>query len=66
MLYGAGRACSRHRYRAYNRHRKLTGRFKSIDPDGDASESSTVMTLKQNGTEITGTVGLNENNQHMV
>ena len=44
---------------------KWTGSFKSIGPDGDARESTAVIMLKQNGSEITGTVGPTDNDQQM-
>src|SRR4051794_11736080 len=45
---------------------KWTGTFNSIGPDGETRESTTVMMLKQSGSEITGTFGPNESEQAMV
>ena len=45
---------------------KWTGSFNSIGPDGEARESTTIMMLKQSGSEITGTFGPNESEQSMV
>jgi hypothetical protein len=44
---------------------KWTGTFHSIGPDGESRESTAVLMLKQNGGEITGTVGPTENDQHL-
>ena len=44
---------------------KWTGSFHSISPDGEARESTAVMLLKQTGSDITGTAGPSENEQHL-
>jgi len=44
---------------------KWTGSFHSISPDGEARESPAVALLKQNGGEVTGTVGPNESDQNL-
>jgi hypothetical protein len=44
---------------------KWSGTFNSIGPDGEARESTTVMMLKQSGSEISGTFGPNESEQAM-
>lgn len=45
---------------------KWTGSFKMIGEDSDGHDSTAVLMLKQNGSEITGTVGPNEGEQHTV
>jgi len=35
-------------------------------PDGSSKESTAFLKLKQNGTEITGSVGPNEDEQHPI
>src|SRR4051794_29620212 len=42
---------------------KWTGNFNLTNPDGETNESTAVLKLKQSGTEITGTVGPNEDEQ---
>jgi hypothetical protein len=42
---------------------KWTGNFNLTNPDGETNESTAVLKLKQSGTEITGTVGPNEEEQ---
>ncbi|HXA50929.1 MAG TPA: hypothetical protein VNV86_11515 [Candidatus Acidoferrum sp.] len=42
---------------------KWTGSFNMSSPDGEAHDGGIVMTLKQNGSELTGTAGPNENDQ---
>ena len=42
-----------------------TGSFHAIGADGEARESTAVLMLKQSGSEITGTAGPNENEQHL-
>jgi hypothetical protein len=44
---------------------KWTGTFSSTGPDGETRESSAVLMLKQNGGEITGTFGPDENDQQI-
>jgi hypothetical protein len=39
---------------------KWSGSFSIAAPNGDLKESTALLVLKQNGTEITGTVGPNE------
>src|SRR5215471_15116507 len=45
---------------------KWSGSFNPIAADGTSKESTAVMVLKQNGTEITGTVGPNEEKQFAI
>jgi hypothetical protein len=45
---------------------KWAGSFNPIAADGTSKESTAVMVLKQNGTEITGTVGPNEEKQFAI
>ena len=45
---------------------KWSGSFISIGPDGQTKDSTAVLVLKQNGSEITGTVGPNEGQQHEI
>jgi len=42
---------------------KWQGTFKVTDPSGETKESTALMVLKQKGTDITGTVGPNEDEQ---
>jgi len=42
---------------------KWAGTFKMSGPNGEANDSAAVLTLKQSGTAITGTVGPNEEQQ---
>jgi hypothetical protein len=43
---------------------KWSGSFTAIGPDGQTKDSTAVLLLKQNDSEITGTVGPNEGEQH--
>ncbi|HTP31985.1 MAG TPA: hypothetical protein VMJ75_07425 [Candidatus Acidoferrales bacterium] len=45
---------------------KWSGSFNMIGPDGQTKDSTAVLVLKQNGSEITGTVGPNEGEQHEI
>src|SRR5262249_12226456 len=45
---------------------KWSGSFNITAPDGESKESTAVLVLKQNGTEITGTVGPNEEKQFAI
>ena len=45
---------------------KWWGSFNVSGPDGQTKESTAVLLLKQNGTEITGSVGPNEGEQHEI
>jgi len=45
---------------------KWSGSFNVSGPDGQTKESTAVLLLKQNGTEITGSVGPNEGEQHEI
>ena len=45
---------------------KWTGSFNVIGSDGQTKDSTALLVLKQAGTEITGTVGPNENEQHAI
>jgi hypothetical protein len=45
---------------------KWSGSFNVIGPDGQTKDSTAVLVLKQNGSEITGTVGPNEGEQHEI
>jgi hypothetical protein len=45
---------------------KWSGSFNVIGQDGDGNDSTAVLMLKQNGSEITGTVGPNEGEQHTI
>jgi hypothetical protein len=42
---------------------KWVGSINITNPDGETNESTAVLNLKQSGTEITGTVGPNEDEQ---
>ena len=45
---------------------KWSGSFNAVGPDGQTKDSTAVLVLKQNGSEITGTVGPNEGEQHEI
>jgi hypothetical protein len=45
---------------------KWTGSLNLIGPDGQAKDSTALLVLKQTGTEITGTVGPNEDERHAI
>jgi hypothetical protein len=45
---------------------KWSGSFNVIGPDGQTKESTAMLVLKQNGSEITGTVGPHEGEQHQI
>ena len=45
---------------------KWSGSFSITGPDGSSKESTALLILKQNGTEITGSVGPNEDEQHPI
>ena len=45
---------------------KWLGTFKMIGQDSDGHDSAAVLMLKQNGSEITGTVGPDEGEQHTI
>jgi len=42
---------------------KWSGSFNASDPNGDSKESTAIMVLKQTGSDITGTVGPNDDEQ---
>jgi hypothetical protein len=42
---------------------KWSGSFNATNPNGETKESTALLMLKQNGTDITGTVGPNEDEQ---
>jgi hypothetical protein len=42
---------------------KWTGSFDTTGPDGEMKQSTAYMDLKQNGSEVTGTAGPNQNRQ---
>jgi hypothetical protein len=42
---------------------KWSGSFNTAGPNGETKESTALLMLKQNGTDITGTVGPNEDEQ---
>ena len=42
---------------------KWSGSFNATNPNGETKESTAVLMLKQNGADITGTVGPNEDEQ---
>jgi hypothetical protein len=44
---------------------KWTGNFK-VSGDGDGGDSAAVSLLKQNGSEVTGSLGPNEGEQHQI
>jgi hypothetical protein len=43
-----------------------SGSFNMTRPDGESKESEALLVLKQNGSEITGSVGPNENERHTI
>jgi hypothetical protein len=45
---------------------KWTGSFNVTGPDGQTKDGTAVLVLKQTGTEITGTVGPDEGEQHQI
>jgi hypothetical protein len=45
---------------------KWSGSFTITGPDGSGKETTALLILKQNGTEITGSVGPNEDEQHPI
>jgi hypothetical protein len=45
---------------------KWSGSFALTRPDGETRESTAVLVLKQTGSEITGTLGPNEGEQHAI
>jgi hypothetical protein len=45
---------------------KWSGSFNAIGPDGQTKDSTAVLVLKQSGSEITGTLGPNEGEQHEI
>ena len=45
---------------------KWSGSFNIAAPNGDLKESTALLVLKQNGTEITGTAGPNEEQQFAI
>jgi hypothetical protein len=45
---------------------KWTGNFKNVTGGGDDKDSTAVFLLKQNGSEVTGSVGPNEGDQHQI
>ena len=45
---------------------KWSGSFNVTGPDGQTKESTAVLLLKQNGSEITGTVGPHGGEQHEI
>src|SRR4030095_1458063 len=45
---------------------KWSGSFNITDPDGQTKESTAFLVLKQNGSEITGSVGPHEGEQHTI
>ena len=45
---------------------KWSGSFNASGPDGETKESTAVFLLKQNGSELTGSVGPNEDEQHQI
>jgi hypothetical protein len=45
---------------------KWTGSFNIMGPDGATKDSTALLILKQEGTEITGSVGPNEDEQHQI
>jgi hypothetical protein len=45
---------------------KWSGSFNITGPGGESKESDALLELKQNGSEITGTVGPNENERHTI
>jgi hypothetical protein len=45
---------------------RWTGTFATIGPDGSSRDSTALLELKQTGSEITGTVGPNEQERHTI
>ena len=45
---------------------KWSGSFNITNPDGETNDSTALLMLKQNGNEITGTVGPNETEQFQI
>jgi hypothetical protein len=45
---------------------RWTGTFHLLTRDGQTKDSTAVLVLQQTGTEITGTVGPNEDEQHAI
>jgi hypothetical protein len=45
---------------------KWTGSFNMIAPDGQSKDGTALLLLKQSGTEITGSVGPDEGEQHPI
>jgi hypothetical protein len=45
---------------------KWSGSFIATGPGGQTKDSTAVLVLKQNGSDITGTVGPNEGEQHEI
>jgi hypothetical protein len=45
---------------------KWSGSFNVVAQDGQTKESTALLVLKQNGSEITGTVGPNEDERHEI
>jgi hypothetical protein len=45
---------------------KWSGSFNATNPSGETKESTAVLVLKQSGSEITGTVGPNEDEQFAI
>ena len=45
---------------------KWSGSFNATNPNGETKESTAVLMLKQNGADITGTVGPNEDEQFSI
>ncbi|HMC60180.1 MAG TPA: hypothetical protein VKJ01_13385 [Candidatus Solibacter sp.] len=43
-----------------------SGSFNITRPDGETKEAEALLVLKQNGSEITGSVGPNENERHPI
>jgi len=45
---------------------KWTGTLKATGPDGETKDGTAILMLKQNGTDITGSVGPDEGEQHEI
>src|SRR5215469_277992 len=45
---------------------KWSGSFNVVGPDGQTKDATALLVLKQTGTEITGSVGPNEEEQHTI
>src|SRR3954467_6542003 len=45
---------------------KWSGTFKLTGPGGQTKDTTALLVLKQNGSEITGTVGPHEDEQHAI